>query len=549
MSNIKIINNDPVHPFGSIGVSLHDDILVFNNGGAGRKSLNLPNTIGSIDTLFEPINAYFATLSKDDQAQLHTLYREAASAMDRIVDWDVLTPKLISIVSKIYKIIKYDDCMEWCRKNLYVSLPALVLENFTKTDISMRAGSNEYQTTTYVKDEYLQLNYLGVYLKAMIPIWVEYSRITYCVNTKSLYKERHALNLMMSTQLFERPVFTRLRDFIKATADKQPNLCGIINGIGTNETTDWLLSKVCLRKVPFTMYDSTDGFNLVANIYQFINTEITAISRRMNDVVRDKRAPKSNSEGDGDGDSVLESYRQQSRFSSEEKERFRGYIRHRSPLDLLTGLLSVYDENVMKEIQASNGLELERCIGSGENKKWLKRRIGEHTRMVNMLDVNDFGDNSSILIMKWIITPADYIPYQILPHIDIDSIKKLLVTSAIFCELLGYDELAAIVTGTPSRDIDGSYLGGALSRQQISKKVVMEHIKPRCPHLTPLKSKENYRNRNPVVKSIVELGDTISSSDWINHAYPNRVIVMPVNIRDILGYFVCNLNDMLIITE
>ena len=546
MPAFNITDGEKTIPFGALQVSYGNKSVVFSNGLNRKKSLNIPNGM-TVNDLFGPIVAYVNQLPDESKESIFKHYEAISEVFEEHVDMTLIDLQVKKLVGKIYNLIDFEDLCKWCDKNITVPIPSLVANSFKDTDISMRSGSGEYMVTTYLKDDYMELYYLGIYLKLMIPVWSRYMILIDAVlNSKSIFKERIVLDLMSNTDVFDLKPTIRLLGYITATATKKIQFGSIVGGIGTEEIPHWLICKVLIRKIAFVAKvegKDVDKSSIVSIIFQFIDSELNSSARRLIGDVRDKKMPKNGQDtNEGDGDSFLETYRQRQMYSDDSLTMYLEFIKQKSVMEHIDVLWSVYDMQKFSEMQERNGVSAELNVKS-INLELLNSRIEAHERALAKMKDRHKEHCSTSSFVKWFISPANYMGSEIHDYLDIQSLDKIIVVSAVFIELLGYNTIAGVITGRAAVESDGAFIGGTSVKQQIDKRLIQDRVNVEFPYEKPQRSKENLRQRNYLLKEITELADEITVCDWLNDA-AGGIIVVPGDIKNILIHLALDLNEL-----
>lgn len=224
--------------------------------------------------IFEELNEFWATLSKEEGDELYSIYQIACEIVgpnpyDPMVG-DPTLPEIIKIL--LDEIHNYDRIKPFCEG-------AVPPENSPETYEDSKHYTEEL---TYTRPEYAKLSVLVTRLKSLAPI-VCCDELMGSDKSGSgvgiMKKTLKYANAIMATECYEGDTFQRLGLFVDHTCVKikgdNVNLAGsIVDGIGTEELPDYLMGVAIIRgcimspiKVP--------GKNVVKLVNYALNNELT----------------------------------------------------------------------------------------------------------------------------------------------------------------------------------------------------------------------------------------------------------------------------------
>lgn len=524
----------PVGAPGMYGVEHKGNVVYFNNGKTGTRTLNIPSSTNSEDVL-RYINVVFENLTAEQQTLIFDAYRRIREIMDTVIDVSMVARNLTSVVTDLYSHLKYDDVVDIVKRKIHIHVPPKVVERYEDMEISERSQENRnYLVTTYLRSDYVKLVTMAIFIKPMIPIWSEYIRMSEASTSKSTYRESIAMNLISKTEIMKLEPFDRLRDYIRANMNtvmtqggRRPNTTtAVLGGLGTSELPDWLLAKTIVRKLIFIeLSTADDNSSVISIIYKNVESEMASLSRKFKGEVRPRKKPHGDRD-DSEDKSVLEIYKMQQEHSDG---------------DIL--VTPIYMEKSIEEIASKfeqlMGVELDRTtlmdfyIITSENRKHILT-------------------DAQMTILGWIVHPLIHI--RGLDYINLDAFAKLKAIAQTYLWVEGFKEMALLLTALEVRDDTGGFLGGLDSKNLISKQNVAT-LMELFPHYQDRRSRESERQRNVACITINAICDEISRCDWnivMSPEYINSInskliddygtMVPPSTIRDQLAEIIIGLN-------
>lgn len=489
---MKIIDNSPTHaPFTRVKVTHGSESHEWDLSFYGN-----PNN-ATIDSVFDYVNRYFATLPTNRQSDIYDIYVKAKNYIRDIIDPNMLQMRLTKTVGELYKQIPFDEIRYWTAKHGNVRVPADIKDRYEDLEISERSQqSTNYKSRTYLRDDYLELANLAIILKPMIPIWAEYSKVLDKIPGAGTHREYQSMALLNKSHVIQSEPMEQLKQFVESAipkGNKSSAMSAVLGGLGSSELPDWLMSMAIIRKLVIVELSSSDPndnrTNLVGVMYQHVNNSFKSIDRKFSGRITNK--PKPSSGDDEDNKSIIETYKIKQEISDGD-----------------LAVLSIYAENysdMANRVDPTLPLEyVEVCIDR------MKQLDPRHITVTP----------GQMILLRWIIAPA-------LPPNSIDNVNKaglimcLSVTQAALWHW-GYIDLALMLTGTETRDNNGVLLGGVESRTRIPKEYVEEFMNY-YPHYSERGSRERERQTNVTCRAIDTLTSDLVKSDWVVRA-PSAII-------------------------
>lgn len=516
--------------FNSIGIEfegqiIHWDLTFFHQ----QNNTSLKNT--TVERVFLQTNQYLSTLSRSDKQKLFNIYQTAKTYLDDAIDPLMLMRVLASSIKQIFDILNPEKIRYWAKLNANVVVPETVAKDYNQLDISKRnTSSTNYRITTYLQDEYLDLAYLLIGLKALIPIWGEYGqRLIRTAGPKSNFYEYQILASIGHSKLVETDAYIRLREYIEYAFCLSKSDTGIdvekiklpaaLKGLGSSEFPDWLMATAMVRKLIFaTLHSAERGDNLVSVIYVSVDNKLNTIDRSfLGGRLFNKSKP--GSEKDDDVKSIIEGYKIKQEISDGDLMVLSIYCSR--PEAMLTVIEKDYDPAI-----------LDLFIQATKSDKQLTWKPSE----------------GQLNLLRWIISPA-------LSPNSIDNINKpaLLNCFAVAQTVLytwGYIELALLLTASPTVDQRGIYIGGIDAKSRIPNEYV-DRFKVLYPHYQQRYVKDNERQQNMACRAIDTITKSLVMCDWhvntplshLSEMVEDDILISPREIKNQLSAIVLQIAE------
>lgn len=441
----------------------------------------------TVENVFEYINGYWQSLPASRQTDIFHAYERIQETIEGVVEPNMLHVRLTSEVERLYKLMPHEEIREWLMKRVTIRVPPIIKERYNQLEIAERNQTKtDYKARTYLRDDYLELVYVAITLKAMIPIWSEYAKqLNYTQDTNS-FREYQCFSLLNKTNVVKAPAIAQLQTYIQTNnPEAKSQMSAALGGLGSSEMPDWLMSLAIIRKLVIIKLSSLENNdNIISVMYHHVGNSIKSLERKFQGRIKDKAKPRGSE--DDESKSIVETYKIKQEISDGD-----------------LAVLSVYSENP--------GVMLER-IDPSVPKEYLKTCL-DFTRSESQQQRQPA--HCQLVLLRWIMSP-------VLSPRSIDNINKLslLTCFGVAQSVLwhwGFPDLALILTSTETRDSNGMYLGGIESRTRIPNEDV-EMFKLIYPHTYQKKVKERDRQANLTCCAIDELAKDIVRCDWRTHA-------------------------------
>ena len=255
---------------------------------------------GNGDT-FNVINDFLEVLSPD---RADKLFRQYERFLDnRSYHMDRTNPSHMErddsyrrIVKELYSIVDYETIRDWMEKNVNIQYPPNV-EEFVAEGLD--------PDRTYVQSDYKALTALGLTLRLVVPLWVQYIYD----NSDAIGNERKelmALKMLDMTDIIYSEPYERFVRFIEATnecVENVKNTYRTIMGVGSEEQLEISKTRKIVRRVAFI--DPLVGDGIIQAVFNEIKNQPSDTQRSQNKI-KDKKKTASR---DDEETSIIEQYR------------------------------------------------------------------------------------------------------------------------------------------------------------------------------------------------------------------------------------------------
>ena len=474
---MRFIDDNPNEPFTTLRVEHGDSSLRFDLKYYGRP------TGARVESVFGFLNAYIETLPENRRAAIFDCYLRASKMLDSILDPNRLHLQLTQLTRELFELIQFPEIQYWTKHHGNIRVPTSIRDAYHELEISERNQAlADYEARTYLRQDYLELVNLAITLKAMIPIWASYARIMEESGHNSNFRELYCMKLLNLSNVVKTEPLLRLRGYVEtASPDSRTMMSAALNGLGSSEMPDWLMSIAVIRKlviIELSSYD--DSNNIISVIYHHVRNTIKSVDRKFAGRVSDKIKPRG--DDDDENKSIVETYKEKEEVAIGDILPMRVYATNA--------------ENMLRRIDPTAPVEV------------------LHAAMHAIRDSYHpfIPTEGQLTLLSWIIPPA-------LPARSPDNLNKdaLLCAFPVAQTLLwhwGYKDLALMLTASEVRDHRGNLIGGVDSKTRIPKEYVAEFA-IYYPHAQEKGStKDRERQTNEACKGIDRIAKEFVRCDW-----------------------------------
>lgn len=243
--------------------------------------------------IFAYTNAYLSTLKPEALYALEELYREAYTIIIANTDVLAMNGLLHSVINSIMFIFNWEDFSQWCKTKANLDMSIGIKDTL---------GDNDSLNTTYFTEEYEDLVFFSILLKAILPIWGMYYTVV-----KDILGVEHtfisASDLIRNEYTDINPAYNKLEHYITQIATDRIKVAGfaVTNDIGTEEMPSYLLAVALWKKV--CIFDPSDASrSIIKNVHAVIKDKC----RRINTGGPNQKRGQNDS---GDDISIVDNYK------------------------------------------------------------------------------------------------------------------------------------------------------------------------------------------------------------------------------------------------
>lgn len=459
-----------------------NEVLLFDGKGFSGSSFRARDEQGRICT-FNEINDYIRNnLSSTDKTKLFAVYVAIDNYFDNsnqlrrrgnnIVD--TFDSGLARHVGKIFDIVKFKGVKEYvldAYKRGNIRIPEDIYDDY-RIDNKMQ---QMHIDCTYLKDDYLDLIAMSMYLRLMIPVWGRYLPITRLENRHEL-KEYYALKLISGTSLFREHTFTRLETYVKGTVKIEDDLSIMLAGLSFEEIPFFMMAQIVVKRLPiFSIHYATDSDrnrHLMSMMYHLIGDggktgRTGKIGILLKNVIIEKKAVETEWSNE-DNSSVWDMYKTRELVSG--------------------GDLAITEVYIMNY-----------CNGEDPE---LTGKIHEYIRQLDLQKITDV----QIQLMTWVISVL--VPGNTVPLFEGPVLRKALSIAQSQLFTWGFNTLAILLTAervTLDDDVYNSNLGQKPITSD--RRLALDKIYGLC-------TDTDIRADNVGVISIQEMSRKFFETDW-----------------------------------
>lgn len=463
--------------------------------------------------LFREINGFFATLKPEKQQIIWECYRSIWIILENVSERGRLAKAISEQLKIMYDQFPYKDIDWWVGVHGNIRYPD------SKTIPDVHDAYDQNPDRTYLRRDYTGLINLTVLLRPAIPVIAEYMRrIRDEVGTE--YKEYIAMRIMRLTHVMSSEPVERLQRYLSATLNVNAANANshIISGLGTEETVQWLLAMVCIRRISVGTIDATESSgNIITNIFGFVSNALRAFDKRFGGGFRERKVDSDTAEDEG---SIVESYRAKQEVS---------------PADIL--LYNFYTEDPirmgLKIDPTCDVVKLQKCLAAVQTISSLP--IMKHQKILTQWALHT-------------VIPAEAIPLLHKPEL----LRAIAVTQALLWHW-GLNDLASLVTA--KRHIDDDFMVTFDAKVRLSKERD-EALQKLFPHQMPDEKGNNSRTKNNYATNAISLMiRELSGNHWVHQGPPeltaacqhvdyNKRSELPADIGEQLAQMIINIHSV-----
>jgi hypothetical protein len=452
------------------------------------------------DHQFMLLNSYVDYKGEDFKKELFKLYVEADDAIVNSIPRKDLTPLPYEIAHPILDMFDIEDVFNYIKHIYRLKVPNNLKEEF---DMLIEQDGRGSRVQTYLKDDYLEFAALAVIIKSVMGPLGQFAYVKQ-KDFSGPHKEYLLFYFISSHRLFATPAMLKLFGWVEKlvvapTNDNEADAIRIIERqIPKSEMSMYILAIVVIQKISIaTLVNDNEEKNIITRVYNFINNKL----RNNGDVsksIRDKTVLSDPDSGEGDKESVLESYRMTSSLAPGHEVEMDWSV---SNIHMVLAQMPIsLDIDMQGRVTVSNMVLIDALAFC---RYFFTGNI--HQQQINLLAI----------IFKDIIDPRG------LAYIRIEGIINLLSIGFIYLWGMGYKNLALLLTAyVDNSSSNAHYINITVNRSRLS-----QTIKDDLGYYFPYNRVVNAEtSANLVEESINEMTNDLFGKRWIPTAYDNYVI-------------------------
>jgi hypothetical protein len=276
------------------------------------------------DKMFDEVNLFISTLSKDEQDRFWDIYCTILDLIgsDGFQSGLLIRGRLQKLVNEVYSIVTYPRLREFITR-AKLKIPGNVSEVFEEFN---ERGRN-YRIRTYILSDYLDMVAMALGLRFMIPIWGTYTQ-SLSEYSGNAYKESEAVKLIEVAGVDEWPPYKRMLDFIEASIEKDANTAAVVAGLSSEEIPRFLMAMALVRKISVgPLSTSSDDDSMARILFNYVTGTHRRMEGRFQSVtgVLQAKRKRITDNSDEDNSSVWDNYNQSTEITESDRQLIESY--------------------------------------------------------------------------------------------------------------------------------------------------------------------------------------------------------------------------------
>jgi len=452
-----------------------------------------------LDTIYDQVNEYLTLLpdyvQKDIYDTIHTTTINNYKA--NFQDHNFVL-KLEQKIAKVCDLLNYENFRIWIRqKEGQMLIPETVL-----TEYIFDQDMNTTKEKTYVRNEYVDLIGLIIFIRALSPLYLEYFGYIKQITPHYYYR---LFNLFVRSSVYTSDEIYKLRTYIEVNhqtlvgSDKNEHLV-ISAGLSDDDIMDSLISEVIFNKL-----STVDFFNKPCNIVSYIFNTIKYKGAFIT------------------SDSVV--IRGKSAINDPNKEDMSYFEDYRKNTDVSIGIKVEIQHALSNPNMLLNGLNLSTFNFD---------RYNSELANINLF-LNNRIDKLQLYILGWFLSKI--INPRALFYIENKKVMELILFAKVVLIQEGFPFMALLLSSTKTNE--GNFVN-IIIKNTVTKEL-LDELKPYYTHMTDDQGLTVIEKTiSELSKEIVNtvwrpLGDTSGLEQFINK---EGYVVIPSTINDTVCKFV-----------
>lgn len=439
------------------------------------------------------LNAYLDWKEKKSPGYkkgLLDLYLVAEKTILQLMLTKDLNPLPYNMVHNIIDYFDYEDLCDYI-KNVYKLKPPMVLKD--TFDVNMEKNDSGTRVQTYLKDDYLELAALVLILKSVLPVIGHFSFVKKGYISNS-HKEYILFNFIKSHPIYNLDPMQKIIGFVDkllevAFKQKEASSIRIIEKrVPKDDLGIYIASQLIFNKMSTSiLVDDYDGKNTITRMHGYIQSKLNTRNDNINGI-RDKQALSDTESGDGDKESIIESYR--------------------ITTDLPIGI-EVEMDTILSSIELILS-QFKREVDMVALNDAIKFTEAFRSVPINSIQVNILGT-----IFKDIIDPRG------LDYVSLDSILNLLAIGFAYLYKLGFKYLAVLLTSSSVNTSNDDIIINTTTNRTRLPTEIAEQLAKLYPYERVINATKSV---NIVIESIHNLTNSMYVYRWVPNAYEKYLI-------------------------
>lgn len=475
------------------------------------------------------INDFWSKLSQAAQSRIFEIYKRIFQIME--VEYDIY--KLILALRPYIADLMYnhreEDIAQWYT---FTTEPVYIPSDI-KTTFLKNTDTPGTRERTYLKEDYIQLIYLVMQLRALIPIWGEMIyKIADGVETSkkeyTVYQIITMSNIVNSNGVIK--LLTYIGDAIKASDNTGEKRAAIaVDGVGWEELPQHILAtvlvnRICVGDLMISATELEGGlpYHLVVAVFKEVSSKISAISQT-SVPTGDQVKIKEPIAGDAsDEASLVEGFK----------------VRQMYPA----------------------GVYLPFCIFTENTEQFLKslnmyKHVSLYVQLRNNFDtIPHFSVSSSqIKLTQYVV--ANVIPAEMFSYLNRKQLLNTMALAQTWMWVRGHRSLAALLSAMPAVSSDTTFFSGSTTLNKLTMEL-KDKIISYYPYSYHARAKSNKpKNNHIVLAAIGRISDELNSHDWVvclpqelscqifTRVGATTRIPCPTDVRTLIGVLVLDIAE------
>lgn len=221
---------------------------------------------GKDKRVFDYINAYWASLPKEEQDEIFNIYLDIYHAFGDIHVKHNLNDYLKKKINELMQYHKLEKLEYWTQVKSDIRVPEDVKSTYVHS-----IDSGNTREKSYIKSDYIKLVTMSLAFRAILPIWGEYI-FSNRKDVGTKLKEFYALQLIQESELWSCEAMKKLEVYIQHnTNSEKTGQANALDGISSEDSLLWLLSLICILKLSVVDISGHVGStNLMIVIFGYI---------------------------------------------------------------------------------------------------------------------------------------------------------------------------------------------------------------------------------------------------------------------------------------